>query len=66
MDFEYTGYFYVSEDDLNEMAILVRNGHNVKDAIYDVVSGWDDVLYYGVENIFEQLRDEVLWRAKAE
>lgn len=66
MDFEYTGYFYVSEDDLNEMAILVRNGRNVKDAIYDVASGWDDVFYYGVENIFEQLRDEVLRRAKVE
>lgn len=66
MDFEYTGYFYVSEDDLNEMAQLVRNGRNVRVAIYDVAAGWDDVLYYGVENIFEQLRDEVLRRAKAE
>lgn len=66
MDFEYTGYFYVSEDDLNEIAQLVRNGRNVRDAIYDVAAGWDDVLYYGVEEIFEQLRDEVLRRAKAE
>lgn len=64
MDFEYTGYFYVSEDDLNEMAQIVREGRNVKDAIYDVASGWDDSTYYNVENIFEQLRDEVLRRAE--
>ena len=64
MEFEYTGYIYVSEDDLNEMAILVKNGCNVKDAIYDVASGWDDVFYYSIDNIFEQLRDEVLRRVE--
>ena len=36
MEFEYTGYWYVSEEDLNEMAQLVRDGHNVKDAILTV------------------------------
>lgn len=64
MEFEYTGCFYVSEDDLNEMAQLVRGGRNVKDAIYDIASGWDDVLYYGIEDILDQLKDEVLRRAE--
>lgn len=64
MEFEYIGHWYISEEDLNEMAILVKEGHNVKDAIYDVASGWDDYDYYSIENIFEQLRDEVLRRAE--
>lgn len=64
MEFEFTGHFWVDECDLNEMALLVKEGHNVKDAICDVASGWDDYDYYNVENIFEQLRDEVLRRAE--
>lgn len=64
MEFEYTGSFWVDENDLNEMASFVRNGRNVKDAIYDVASCWDDVCYYGVEDIFEQLQDEILRRAE--
>ena len=64
MEFEYTGSFWIEENDLNEMATLVKEGHNVRDAIYNVASAWDDVLYYSVEDIFEQLRDEVLRRAE--
>ena len=64
MEFEYIGHFWVDEYDLNEMATLVKEGHNVKDAIYDVASGWDDSMYYSIEDIFEQLRDEVLRRAE--
>ena len=64
MEFEYTGCFYVSEDDLNEMAILVRGGRNVKNAIYDIASGWDDEAYYSVNLIIDKLIEEVLRRAK--
>lgn len=64
MEFEFTGSIWVDENDLNEMASLVKEGLNVRDAIYDVASYWDDSMYYSIEDIFEQLRDEVLRRAE--
>lgn len=64
MEFKCIKSFRVDENDLNEMATLVRNGCNVKDAIYNVASCWNDSIYYSIEDIFEQLRDEVLRRAE--
>lgn len=64
MEFEYTGCFYIEERDLNEMAVLVKNGCPVSKAIYDVASGWDDALYYSLDVIIDQLKNEVLRRAK--
>lgn len=63
MDFEYTGYWYVSEDDLNEMAQLVRDGHNVKDAILTVADYWDDESYSMIDLIIDKLVEEVLRKA---
>lgn len=64
MDFEYSGYFFVSEDDLNEMAQLVKEGYNVKNAVMDVAGGWDDEAYYSIDLIIDKLIKEVLRRAK--
>lgn len=63
MEFEYTGHFYVSENDLNEMVELVKNGHNVKDAILKVAACWDDEAYYSIDLIIDKLVEEVLRRA---
>lgn len=63
MEFEYTGHFYVSENDLNEMVELVKNGHNVKDAILKVAVCWDDEAYYLIDLIIDKLVEEVLRRA---
>lgn len=64
MEFEYTRSLWVDENDLNEMATLVKNGQNIENAIENVASGWDDSNYYSLEDIFEQLRDEVLRRVE--
>lgn len=63
MEFEYTGHFYVSENDLNEMVELVKNGHNIKDAILKVAAYWDDEAYYSIDLIIDKLVEEVLRRA---
>lgn len=63
MEFEYTGHFYVSENALNEMAELVKNGYNVKDAILTVANCWDDEAYYSIDLIIDKLVEEVLRRA---
>lgn len=64
MDFEYTGRWYVSEEDLNEMAQLVRGGRNVKDAILTVADYWDDESYCMIDLIIDKLVEEVLRRAE--
>lgn len=63
MKFEYTSCFYVSEDDLNEMAKLVKNGYNVKDAILKVAACWNDEVYYSTDLVIDKLIEEVLRRA---
>lgn len=63
MNFEYTSYTYVSEDDLNEMVKLVKDGYNVKNAILEVANYWDDDAYYSLDLIIDKLIEEVLKRA---
>mgnify|MGYP006976117646 FL=1 len=63
MNFEYTSYTYVSEDDLNEMVKLVKDGYNVKNAILEVANYWDDDTYYSLDLIIDKLIEEVLKRA---
>ena len=63
MEFEYTSHFYVSENDLNEMAELVKNGYNVEDAILKVAACWDDEVYYSIDLVIDKLVEEILRRA---
>lgn len=63
MSFEYTSYTYVSEEDLDEMAKLVKDGYNVKNAILEVANYWDDDAYYSLDLIIDKLIEEVLKRA---
>lgn len=63
MNFEYTSCIYVSEDDLNEMVKLVKDGYNVKNAILEVANYWDDDAYYSLDLIIDKLIEEVLKRA---
>lgn len=64
MNFEYTSYTYVSEDDLNEMVKLVKDGYNVKNAILEVANCWDDDAYYSLDLIIDKLVEEVLKRVE--
>lgn len=64
MNFEYTSYTYVSEDDLNEMVKLVKDGYNVKNAILEVANYWDDDAYYSLDLIIDKLIEEVLKRVE--
>ena len=63
MEFEYIGHFYVNENDLNEMAELVKNGYNVEDAILKVAVCWDDEVYYSIDLVIDKLVEEILRRA---
>lgn len=63
MYFEYTSCIYVSEDDLNEMVRLVKDGHNIKNAILSIANCWDDEAYYSLDLIMDKLVEEVLRRA---
>lgn len=63
MYFEYTSCIYVSEDDLNEMVRLVKDGHNIKNAILSIANYWDDEAYYSLDLIMDKLVEEVLRRA---
>lgn len=64
MEFEYTSRIYVSEADLNEMAKLVKDGYNVKNAILEVANYWDDDAYYSLDLIIDKLVEEVLKRVE--
>ena len=41
---------------------LVKNGHNIKDAILKVAACWDDEAYYSIDLIIDKLVEEVLRR----
>lgn len=60
MEFEYTSSFYVSESDLNEMVRLCKEKHmSPQDALIDVSAGWDDVDFYCVGAVEDQIIAEI-------
>lgn len=60
MEFEYTNSFYVSENDLNEMVRLCKEEHmSPQDALNYVSEGWDDVDFYGVGAVENQIIAEI-------
>ena len=66
MEFEFTitDSIYIPEEDLNEMARLVKNGESTKDVVEDYILGWSDY-YDSISDAFDyKIIDEVKRRAK--
>lgn len=59
MEFEIRDTFYVSEADFDKMVQLCLNGYSPQNAITDVASGWDDVDFYRVGLIEDQLIEKI-------
>lgn len=60
MEFEYTDTFYVSDYDLGEMYLLCKSrGYTPQEALREVASGWDDVDYYMVGLVEDQIIEEI-------
>lgn len=57
VDFGYSGSFYLSSSDIEDILTNVRNGSSVEEAVVDWYSGLDDSDYYIV---LEHLRDRII------
>ncbi len=64
MDFEYTTTIHISLEDLRKMYLYVKKGGDFCDIFDDIISGYDDKVYYSSEYIFDQVQDEILRRLK--
>ena len=59
MEFEIRDTFYISEADFDKMVQLCLRGYSPQYAITDVASGWDDVDFYRVGLIEDQLIEKI-------
>lgn len=59
MEFEIRDTFYVSESDFNRMVQLCLRGCSPHYAISIIASGWDDVDFYRVGLIEDQLTEKI-------
>lgn len=66
MIFEYTGQFYVSEENIEEMLSYCKQGYSYEQSIYKVAGCWDNERYYGLDSILSQLVLELERRLEAE
>lgn len=49
VEFEYSGSFYLSKSDVDEILIDVRNGLTIEEAVEEWTCGLDDFDYYIVQ-----------------
>lgn len=60
MEFEFTDTFYVDETYLEEMCSLCKEkNYTPQEALNEVSSGWDDVDFYAVGFVEEQIITEI-------
>lgn len=60
MDFEFTNTFYVDNADLRQMYLLCKKkNYTPQQALNEVASGWDDVDFYTVGFVEEQIIEEI-------
>jgi len=64
MDFEYTATIHISKEDLRKMYLYVYWGGDFCDIFDEIISGYDDKIYYSSEYIYDQVQDEILRRLK--
>ena len=64
MEFRYDGYFYVDELSLDDMANEIKEGASLDEIYDDWVSGLEDVDYFTVDYVEDDIKKEILRRAK--
>ena len=64
MDFEYTTTIHILSEDLRKMYLYVKNGGDFCDIFDDIISGYDDKIYYNSEHIFDQVQEEIFRRLR--
>ena len=57
VDFGYSGSFYLSSGDIEDILTNVRNGSTVEEAVVDWYSGLDDSDYFIIS---EHLKDRIV------
>ena len=67
MEFEYTinDSVFISDDDLNDMAEMVKKGIPVEDVVTDFIACLDDFYYYCSYAYEDKVINEVRKRVKA-
>lgn len=64
MDFEYTVTITISSEDLRKMYLYVKKGGDFGDIFDDIISGYDDEIYYNSGYIFDQVQEEIFRRLR--
>ena len=59
MEFEFTTTIYISNDDLKEMYLKVKEGENFDDVFEDIMSAYEDEDYYNSHYIYDQVEEEI-------
>lgn len=62
MEFTYEGYFYVDERSLDRMAKEVKEGGSLDEVYTEWILGLEDVYYYTVGNVEDDIKKEILRR----
>lgn len=65
MDFDFSGSYYLSENDEKEILNAIADGMSVEEAVRDWVSGLDDLYYFIInefilDRIISYIESEVL------
>lgn len=64
MEFNFSGTFYVNEEEIKEICNYVKNGMGIQTAINCWAEGLDDVDFYSVGRIEEDLAREIKKRVE--
>lgn len=59
MDFEYTTIIRIESNDLREIFLRTKRGEDFYDVFDDVMSGYDDGIYYNSNKILNEVKEEI-------
>ena len=62
MRFYYEDCAYIEEEDLELMVKRVKDGENFENVFDDIISGYDDDVYYSSSLFEEDVKKEILKR----
>ncbi len=59
MDFEFTTTIRIESEDLHEIFLRTKRGEDFYDVFDDVMSGYDDEIYYNSDKILDKVKEEI-------
>ena len=59
MEFEYMDCIYIEPSDLREMYVRVKHGETFSNVFDDIMSGYDDCIYYACGMVKDQVHAEI-------